>query len=91
MWWSEAMALAAKRLAEMRDFLNGRTASDIAANPEFQKRRTDLGNAIAKAVRRNTATFDDPWGLVALFMAADGVAEAAATVVSPKLTMFLPE
>ncbi len=90
-WWSEAMTLAATQLAEMRAFLRGRTASDLEGDAEFRERRTDLGKAIAKAIRRNTATFDDPWGLVALFMAADGAAAAAATVVSPKLTLFRPE
>jgi hypothetical protein len=90
-WWAEAMALAADRLAEMLTFLNGRQASSLDTDPAFRKRRADLEDAIVKAIRRNTSTFDDPWGLVALFMASEGTAEAAATVVSPKLTLFLPE
>ena len=90
-WWAGAMALAAKRLAELRTFLEGRRPIDLASDQQFQKRRRDLEEAVAKAIRRNTATFDDPWGLVALFLASGATAAAAATVVSSKLTLFLPE
>ena len=45
---------------------------------------------MVRAIRSNRSTFDDPWGLVALFMAAEGTADASATVVSPKFTLSLP-
>jgi hypothetical protein len=90
-WWASAMALAAKRLAEMRKFLGSRKATDLETDKEFRKRRTELEEAMVKAVRKNTSSFDDPWGLIALFLASQATAEAAATIVSPKLTLFLPE
>ena len=58
---------------------------------KFLALRTDLEKAMVKAIRSNNSAFDDPWGLVALYMAADGAATASATLVSPKLTLFLPE
>jgi hypothetical protein len=90
-WWAQAMAAAMERLADMATFLAGRQPTALDKDPQFQKRRSDLEDAVTKAIRRNTATFDDPWGLVALFMASAGTAEAAASIISPKLTLFLPE
>jgi hypothetical protein len=89
-WWASAMALAAKRLGDMRTFLAGRQAVDLDQDQDFRTRRADLEEAIVKAIRRNTSSFDDPWGLVALFMACGGTATAAATIVSPRFTMLVP-
>jgi hypothetical protein len=89
-WWASAMALAAKRLAEMRAFLAGRTALDLEHDEGFRRRRADLEEAVVKAIRKNTASFDDPWGLVALFMASAATAQATATIVSAKFTVSLP-
>jgi hypothetical protein len=90
-WWAAAMAVAAKLLGEMREFLQSHPAANLDADPEFRKRRGDLEKAMVKAISRNTSSFDDPWGLVALFMAARATATATATIVSSKLTAFLPE
>jgi hypothetical protein len=90
-WWAAAMALAANRLGQMRDFLTRHPGADLDADPEFRKRRAELEKAMVKAIRRNTSSFDDPWGLVALFLASHATAAATATVVSSKLTAFLPE
>jgi hypothetical protein len=83
-WWAKAMATAANRLADMQAFLNGRQATALDTDPDFRKRRADLESAIVKVIRQNTSTFDDPWGLVALFMASAGTAKASAMVISPK-------
>ena len=90
-WWAQAMATAAERLADMATFLAGRHPTALDKDPQFQKRRSDLEDAVTKAIRKNTATFDDPWGLVALFMASAGTANAAGSIVSSKLTLFRPE
>jgi hypothetical protein len=90
-WWAQAMATAAERLADMTTFLAGRHPTALDNDPQFQRRRSELEDAVTKAIRRNTATFDDPWGLVALFLASAGTARAAASIVSPKLTLSLPE
>ena len=90
-WWASAMAKAAGKLAEMRTFLNGRTPASLEEDAKFLSRRADLSEAIAKAIRSNKSSFDDPWGLVALHRAAGGATTTAATLISPKLTLFLPE
>jgi hypothetical protein len=95
-WWAGAMAKAAKRLAEMRAFLATRGASDgvplaLDDDPVFLSHRRELEKDMVKAIRHNKSSFDDPWGLVALHQASRGAATAAATMISPKLTLFLPE
>jgi hypothetical protein len=100
-WWATAMAKAAERLAAMREFLVRQPGRRVAAhdplppeldqNPEFLALRRDLEKAMAKAIKNNKSTFDDPWGLIALHRASAGTATAAATLISPKLTLFLPE
>lgn len=90
-WWASAMAKAAQKLAEMRAFLNTRTPASLEQDPKFASRRDDLSESIAKAIRSNKSSFDDPWGLVALHRAASGATSTAATLISPKLTLFLPE
>ena len=100
-WWAGAMAKAAERLADMRAFLrrqpdrpdppDDRLPPELDQNPEFLSRRRDLEKAMAKAIKNNKSTFDDPWGLIALHRASAGTATAAATLISPKLTLFLPE
>jgi len=89
-WWAETMAVAAKRLAAMRGILKTADPAKLESNPAFQKARRDLQSAMADALRKNQSEFDDPWGLVALFLAADGTATAAATVMSPQLQLALP-
>jgi hypothetical protein len=89
-WWAGAMAVAAEGLASMREFLRGRDPIGLDTDPEFQRRRRAVEESVVKAVRSNQSTFDDPWGLVALFLAAAGAATARARLVSPKLTLDLP-
>ena len=90
-WWASSMAKAAERLAEMRTFLAGRDPLELDRDPMFQSVRADLEKAMVKAIKSNKSTFDDPWGMVALHLASAGKATAAATLISSKLTLFLPE
>jgi hypothetical protein len=91
-WWAEAMAAAAKKLAEMRAFLKGPppvTPSDT--NTAFTARRKALSDAMVDIIQRSPSTFGgDPWGLVALFYASRRTGTVSAAVVSPRLTVFLP-
>jgi len=90
-WWASAMATASKELGAMRAFLRGQDAATLDKNEEFRKKRNSLEKAIVKSVQNSKSSFDDPWGLVALFMASKRTAEVSATVISPRLTLFLPE
>jgi hypothetical protein len=94
-WWASAMATAAEQLAKMRAFLaaKGATGADpvtLDNDAEFQKQREKLSEAMVKAIKKNESAFDDPWGLVALHHASRGAAKAEATLISSKLTLFLP-
>jgi hypothetical protein len=90
-WWAKAMATAAERLSGLRVLLkdkNARTLDETDKN--FRKKRAELEKAMVKVVKQNKASFDDPWGLVALFMASQRAAKVSAKVVSPALTLLLP-
>ena len=91
-WWAGAMATAAGKLAEMRAFLRRPGAVPSETDEAFISRRKALHDAMVRVVQKSPSTFGgDPWGLVALFYASQRSAVVTAAVVSPKLTMFLPE
>ena len=92
-WWATAMATASRALADMRAYLAGPPAvAPDEANPEFRKRRDAVSRAMVKAVQKNRTTFGhDPWGLVAMFYASKRSAAVSGVVVSPRLTMSLPD
>lgn len=91
-WWARAMATAAAALADMQRFLAGRDAATLDADdPAFRAKRAEVARALARAVQTNTSSFDDPWGLVALFIASGRTATATGVVASPGLTLFLPD
>jgi hypothetical protein len=89
-WWADAMSTASGKLAEMQAFLTGAAPAALDQNPEFRKKRDSLQKAMAAAISKNKSNFGDPWGLLALFAAAQGKAEARASIVSPKLSILLP-
>jgi hypothetical protein len=87
-WWSDAMAGAAKALIEMRQFIAGRSAAELAADPLFAKKRTRLEKELADVVKESKSRFGDPWGILALDGASNRTPEVQATIVSPRLTAF---
>ncbi len=84
MWWSDAMAGAAKRLAAIRSWFNqhGGAAPD---DPDFQKLRQDLAAHLAKVAANTTEEFGEPWGLVAMDEVANRTAGATILISGPKL------
>ncbi len=90
-WWASSMAVAAERLAEVRKALAEHSAATpLDEDPGFLKAREKLARALSDAVSKNKSNFDEPWGLVAMFLASEQAAEASATLISPKLTVVLP-
>ncbi len=89
-WWADAMSTAAGQLFTMRKFLAGANSATLKDDAAFQKNRAALEDAMAGVIRKNKSSFGDPWGLLAMFNAANGTAEARATITSPKLTLVLP-
>jgi hypothetical protein len=91
-WWAGAMATAAAKLGEMRAFLGRSPAGPSETDEGFTSRRKALHRAMVQVVQKSPSTFGgDPWGLVALVYASQRSATVTAAVVSPKLTLFLPE
>jgi hypothetical protein len=90
-WWSEAMSQAAKALMEMRQFLAGRPAQSLAADPEFARRRGTLEKELAGVVKESKSQFGDPWGILALDGASGRTAAAQATIVGPRFTAIYNE
>ncbi|QOY91389.1 hypothetical protein [Paludibaculum fermentans] len=84
-WWAGSMALAARSLVEMENFLKTVDPAGLHENNEFKKRRRNLIDALGDAVAGNQSTFGDPWGLLAMDAAAGRLADARAVVVSPQL------
>lgn len=56
-------------------------------NNKFREKRVDLEKRMANVIRKNRSSFGDPWGLLAMFQAAQGAATASATLTSPRLTI----
>jgi hypothetical protein len=90
LWWAEAMATAAKKLAAVRDALKTVTPATLDTDKGFNEARRDLHASLTKAVAKNTALFGDPWGFVALFDASQGQAQVSASIVSSRLQLSLP-
>jgi hypothetical protein len=89
-WWAATMSKAAVRLADMQAFLKGKNAAILENNKQFSDKREALADELAAAIQKNKSNFDDPWGLIALFMASHRSAVASATVVSSEFTLSLP-
>ena len=89
-WWAAAMALAAKRLGEMREFLKSHPAATLDTDPGFAKRRRDLEKEMVKAYQPQHVLVRRFPGAGRLFMASRATATATATIVSSKLTAFCP-
>jgi hypothetical protein len=85
-WWSSSMQATAQKLHDMRQFLTTANPATLAENSEFSARRTDLGKHLAGVVARSKVRFDQPWGLVALFLAA-GAPNASGRLLTTTLSV----
>jgi hypothetical protein len=84
-WWSEAMAGAAKRLAAIRQLLQvnpGMSPDD----PAFQKARKKLASHLKKVAARTTAEFGQPWGLLAMYTVSQRGAAASLLIASAEFS-----
>ncbi len=71
-WWASSMDSAAGKLQEMRQFLTTADPATLARNSEFANRRADLQKHMAGVIARSKVRFHQPWGFLALFLAAGG-------------------
>jgi hypothetical protein len=69
-WWADAMQKAAQAVQQMRKFLAGRNPATLAADPTFTDLRDGLQKLMVGVVSSSRLRFNEPWGLVCLFLAA---------------------
>jgi len=82
-WWAEAMAGAAQRLAAMREFFL-RNPSANAQGSGFRALREDLAKHLEKVAARTREEFGEPWGLVAMHEASGRRAPASILILGPR-------
>lgn len=88
-WWASSMNSAAQKLQQMRQFLKTADPATLAHNNEFASRRADLQKHMAGVVAKSKARFQEPWGLLALSLAA-GAPNASGRLVAAKLILQRP-
>jgi len=87
-WCADSMHAAGEKLAEMNALLKSANPATLNTNVEFQRRREALEKGLARAVSDNQSQFGDPWGLVAMYQAANGKANAKGVIFSKALQLF---
>jgi hypothetical protein len=70
----------------MRQFLKTADPTTLARNGEFAKRRADLQKHMSGVVARSKVRFHQPWGFLALFLAA-GAPNAMGRLLTSKFTL----
>lgn len=83
-WWAETMHRMGEQIVAMREFL-ARPGGLDPKQKEFTKRRKDLADALAKVASQTKEQFGDPWGLVAMYLAAGRQAPVRSQVMSREL------
>ncbi len=83
-WWADAMAGAAHRLAAIRQWFDAHPSAPVE-DATFQKLRADLADHLKKVAAHTTDEFGKPWGLLAMNEAASHRPGAAITIAGPKL------
>jgi hypothetical protein len=86
-WWAESMHNVAAAVARMVSFLNGRDPATVKGDAMFVKLRRALEGELATMVKHSDSRFGDPWGLVAVDLAASRRGGAKAIVAAPTLTI----
>jgi hypothetical protein len=83
-WWAAAMHAMGVALSALSDFVRHNPAWD-PQDPAFKKKRSDLDSALAEVAATTKDQFAEPWGLLAMDLAAGGTAPASARIRCPQL------
>jgi hypothetical protein len=87
LWWAESMHNVGRAVAELVSFLGGRDPAAVKDDARFVKLRRALEKELATMVKHSDSHFGDPWGLVAVDLAAGRRGGAKAIVAAPTLTI----
>jgi hypothetical protein len=85
-WWATAMQVAGAAVAEMQQFLASADPVTLADSHEFANRRDQLQKKMAGVIGKSRTRFDEPWGLISLFLAS-GSSGASARLVAKGLLL----
>ncbi len=80
--WAGTMSKAAKSVQEIRTLVDNAAGAPLAGNKEFTAKRDQLQKSLASMIKASKARFDEPWGMVSLFMACGSTAPAYAKAVT---------
>ncbi len=90
LWWASAMADAGQEVQAMITFLSGRDAIPLANDSEFKTLRDSLQKKMATVVARSKARFQEPWGMISLFLAAGSPHGAWGKIVTSHMVLAKP-
>jgi len=88
-WWASGMVDAGNELQSMIAFLAGRDPVSLRNDHAFAMQRGNLQKKMAKVIGGSKARFEEPWGMVSLFLAA-GSQGASARLTTSSLTLIKP-
>jgi hypothetical protein len=79
------MQTASNAILQMQKFVASVDPATLAASHEFAKQRDQLQKNMAGVIKNSRTRFDEPWGLVSLFPAADSTGASARLVATDML------
>ena len=85
-WWANAMSSTAAKVADMQSFLKSADSATLETNKTFIAKKTDVQQHVMGLVRNSPMSFNQPFGLVALYRAAGSAAAASGRLLSPAIT-----
>jgi hypothetical protein len=85
-WWANAMAGAAQRLAAIQAWFAAHPSASLS-DTNFQALRRDLATHLEKVAATTAEQFGQPWGLVAMDQTSNRQAVAHILITGPKLVM----
>ena len=83
-WWADAMAGAAQRLAAIRQWFDARPTASLD-DATFQRLRSGLADHLKQVAANTTEEFGQPWGLLAMNEAANHRPGATILIAGPSL------
>jgi hypothetical protein len=83
-WWADAMAGAGKRMAAIRQWFQSNPTASVD-DQAFQKLRADLSDHLLRVTAKTREEFGEPWGLLAMYEAANRRAGATLAIAGPHL------
>ena len=82
-WWAAAMSSTAVKVVEMQDFLKTKGPANLESDRAFLAKVADVQKHVSNLIKNSPMSFDQPFGLLALDLAAGPTAVATGILLSP--------